>query len=286
MVEPLSFLVVELSTSLRAVRNIESLYEFIERENLLFGARIPSEKCEEIDHCLWEISALAVSRAYFSSLRVMPFQWEYRESETVAITLGELSLTFRLEQEREVSKLRHSVSPSESLIEKHVERRTWEPFLTTDDVRDLHEVVVHDIGEMVGRELVSALVEHLVVEDVGLDAHLAADEVIDEHFLARIDKETHYILLAVSDELVHLFLAEAEGIAHLKASLCVVLEVLYLAALGLELFRSVECDVRFACINKLLDVLLVYIPTLALAVRTMFASEAYTFIKLDAEPFE
>ena len=66
----------------------------------------------------------------------------------------------------------------------------------------------------------------------------------------------------------------------------VVLEVLYLVALGLKLLGSVEGDVGLVVGKKLLYVFLVDGTALALAVRTMFATEAYALVELDAEPAE
>ena len=40
--------------------------------------------------------------------------------------------------------------PAKVLIQKLVLGRRVEPLLTTDNMRDAHEVVVHYIGEMVG----------------------------------------------------------------------------------------------------------------------------------------
>ncbi len=46
---------------------------------------------------------------------------------------------------------------------------------------DLHEVVIDDVCEVIGWELVRSLPEHLVVECVGIDLHMAADHVVHRH---------------------------------------------------------------------------------------------------------
>ena len=43
----------------------------------------------------------------------------------------------------------HSVGPSESAVEK--------PLLASDDVGDFHQVVIHDVSQMVCGQLVGAL---------------------------------------------------------------------------------------------------------------------------------
>jgi hypothetical protein len=153
-------------------------------------------------------------------------------------------------------------------------------------VGDLHEVVVDYVGKVIGGQFVGTLIEHLIVEDIGLDAHLATDKVVDEDFLTRFDHEAHHILLTISYELVNLSLREGEGVAHLEARARVVLKIRYLIALGLEFFRGIEGNVGFAGIEELLDILLVNLATLALAVGAFVATERDAFIELYAEPTE
>ena len=135
----------------------------------------------------------------------MPFEREHWESQSVTITLREFSLSFWFEEQWQVSKLRHSILPSEGPIEQHMQRRRRQPFLTPDDMRHLHEMVVHDVCQMICREFVSRLIEHLIVKDVRLDAYHAPYEVIDNDFLSWIDKEAHHILLSLIKQLLHFF---------------------------------------------------------------------------------
>ena len=75
---------------------------------------------------------------------------------------------------------------------------------------NLHQVVVDDIGQMVSRQLVGTLIEHLVVDDVALDAHFAANEVVDEHLLAGLNLEAHDILMTRSHQRLDLFLGKSQ----------------------------------------------------------------------------
>ena len=52
--------------------------------------------------------------------------------------------------------------PAEGLVEQQVLRERRDPFLAADHIGDLHPVVVHHIGEVVGRETVR-LQQHRVV---------------------------------------------------------------------------------------------------------------------------
>jgi hypothetical protein len=163
-----------------------------------------------------------------------------------------------------------------------MERSTWQPFLATDNVRDLHEVVVNDVGKVIGRKLVGTLIEHLVVEDVALDANLTADKVINENLLTRLDLEADNILLAVGNKLVNLLARHTQGVAHLQAGMRIILEVLNLGTLSLKFLRGIECDVCLTVCKKLLDISLVDVAALTLAVRTMVATKADALVELDA----
>ena len=185
-----------------------------------------------------------------------------------------------------MGELRHGVGPAESLIEQHVERRAGQPFLATDDVGDLHQMVVDDVGEVIGGQFVGTLVEHFVVEDVALDDHVAANHVVDMHLPARFYLETDGILHAVGDEPVYFLLGKRERIAHLRARADVVLEVLDFVALGFQLLGCIESDVCLALVEQPIDILLVDIAAFALPVGAVVAAEADAFIKLDAEPTE
>ena len=60
-----------------------------------------------------------------------------------------------------------------------MQRSTGQPLFATDDMGNLHQMVVNDISKMVGRQLIDTLVEHLVIEDVGLHAYFTANHVVD-----------------------------------------------------------------------------------------------------------
>ena len=84
----------------------------------------------------------------------MELEREDGESETVSVTLGELAVSVGLEQQRQVGKLGHGVRPSERAIEEHVERGRGQPFLTADDMTDLHQVVIDDVSQVVGGQVI------------------------------------------------------------------------------------------------------------------------------------
>ena len=87
MIEPNCLLEGKLGTSLRTLRDIKQRNELVEREDFLLSTRIPAQQCEEVDDSLGEVAILAITTRCLTTLRIFPKQWEYRESQTVTITL-------------------------------------------------------------------------------------------------------------------------------------------------------------------------------------------------------
>src|SRR3712207_9551299 len=79
----------------------------------------------------------------------MPFQGEYRETEPISVALTELSFAFGLQKKRQMGKARHGILPSESLIKQNMERRAGQPFLATNDVGNLHQMVIDDVSQVI-----------------------------------------------------------------------------------------------------------------------------------------
>ena len=107
-------------------------------------------------------------------------------------------------------KLRHRILPAESLVEQHMKRRTGQPLLATDHMRDLHQVVIHDIRQMIGGQQVGTLIEHLIVKDIALHPHLTANQVVHQHLLTCLDLKAHHILLAVGNHLLYLLFRKCQ----------------------------------------------------------------------------
>ena len=139
---------------------------------------------------------------------------------------------------------------------------------------------------MVSWKFVGTLVEHLVVEDTTVDANFSANDVVHDDIATRLNQEANHILLAFCDELLDLFLGESQRVAHLHSRACIVLEVLYLSTFCIEFLGRIKGDVGLSVVEKLLNILLIYVATLALAIRPMIASEAHALVEFDAQPLE
>ena len=147
-------------------------------------------------------------------------------------------------------------------------------------------MVVDDIGQMIGGQVVGTLVEHLIVDDVALDTHLTTDEVVDEHLLSGLNLEAYDILATLGNESLDLFLRKGQRVAHHGAGLRVVLEVLNLCTLCFQFLWSVESDIGFVGVEQLFHILTVDVTTLALTVGTLVATERDALVELNAEPLE
>ena len=66
----------------------------------------------------------------------------------------------------------------ERAVEQHLPRRVRDVILAADHVRDLHQRIVHDHGEVVGGAAVGAD-QHRIADHVGAEGDLAADEILE-----------------------------------------------------------------------------------------------------------
>ena len=147
-------------------------------------------------------------------------------------------------------------------------------------------MVVDDVGQVIGRQLVGTLVEHLVIEDVGLHTHLTANQVVDQYLLSGFNLETDDVLMAGSHQLLHFLLWKGQRVTHLTTGVGVVLEILDFGTLGFQLLGGVEGDVSLVGIQQLLNIFLIDVAALTLTVGTFVTSEGYTLVELDAQPLE
>ena len=72
------------------------------------------------------------------------------------------------------------VRPTKGPVQQIMQRQRRQPLLATDHVRHLHQTVVHDIRQMVRRQRIGRLIEHLVVERRSVHLDMPPDQVV--HF--------------------------------------------------------------------------------------------------------
>ena len=180
--------------------------------------------------------------------------------------------------------------PAESPVEQVVQRQRRQPLLAADDVRDLHQVVVDDVGKVVGGQRVGRFVEHLVVQRRGVDLHVSADQVVHRDRFVFGHPEADHPLVAAFDACLHLVGRQRQRRGQLFAHGIIVGErfaaLLGFAAQGVQLFGRVERIVRPPGFDQLQGVFEVDFTPFALAVGGVRPSDAHAFVDLDAAPFE
>ena len=261
---------VEFGSGLADFFKAEGLDKLLHREDLLLCAGIPAEHRQQVDKRPREVAVLAVAVVGLA-LGVDPVEREYREAHLVAVPLGKLAVAHRLEQQWQVGEARTCVLPAQCPVKQVVERQRRQPLLAADDFSDLHQVVVHDVGEVVGRELVGPLPEHLVVESGAVDFYMSPDEVVHTYGLVLRHLEPDGPVASLFEQGADGILVKGQGVAHTAASEGVVDEGLA-ATLGLgagllKLLGGVEGIICIARSDQLLCPLAVDSAPEALAVR-------------------
>ena len=157
--EPCEFCLIEDGRGFGDATYIEFLYEFIEGEFfvLLIGGA-PAEQGDIIDDCFLDI-------AFIDEILI----------GGIAITFGEFSAGIP-HNGRDVDISGHF--PAEGFIEQVIFGGGGEIFVATDYVRDCHEVIIDDIGEIIGGEAIG-FEEDLIIERDIFDGYTAKDSIVE-----------------------------------------------------------------------------------------------------------
>ena len=105
-------------------------------------------------------------------------------------------------------KLWHGIFPTKGTIKQYVERCRGQPFFATNNMADFHQVIVHDVCQVVGGQVIGTFVKHLVIENVAHNAHIATNNVVNVYFFARFHLEAYHILFAIINEALCFFLTQ------------------------------------------------------------------------------
>ena len=135
--------------------------EFIHRENLLVRRlRVPAEQRDVVDDGVGQVAGLdeVIETRGTVALR------ELRDGAVLVLAHDRVEV----DEGRDI--------PAERLVEQDVLRRRGDELCTAHDVRDVHEMVIDDVGEVVGRHAVT-LQEYLVLELFVLDRDVAVEHV-------------------------------------------------------------------------------------------------------------
>ena len=196
-----------------------------------------------------------------------------RERELGVLALGQLALAaglgVDLHQLRGVRILGRL--PAHGAEQLQVHRQRSEPFLAAHDDRRAHQVVVHHMGEVVGRDAVRLEDDHILI--VLGDLHLALDQILvaDLVLNAALRAEAHDIgraLLELGFDVLHRPVAPDRVLAVVAEILLV---LFLLRVRRSELLLRAEAGVSHAALHERLDKGLVDLRALALAVGAVGA---------------
>ena len=257
-IEPRQLLHVEDTGRFVDTVDVERLHQFVKGEEFAVVAGIPADQRQIIDDG-------------FDQIALVHIVGEVR----VAVALGQLMLRIAHDR-RHVDILRNL--PAERLIEQVILRRRGQVLHAAHDVGDAHQVVVDDVGEVVGRHTV-LLNQHHVVERVIREGHVAEHEVIIAGFARR--------RRVLADDIRHARIQLALNfLLRQVQAVLVVLEHFALrfarrAAL-FQLFLRAEAVVSVARLDQLLCIGQVQILALRLDVRADRAAHVRAFIPVHA----
>ena len=140
----------------------------------------------------------------------MPLQRENREAQTVAVTLTQFAVTLGLQQQGQMRKGRHGILPPKGTVEQYMQRRGRQPFLTAYHMGHFHQMVVHNIGQMVSRKFICRFIKNLVIKNGRVYHYFPTNQVVHMHIFVRLYLETHHVLLTGSNQRVYLFFRKSQ----------------------------------------------------------------------------
>ncbi|OAV63863.1 hypothetical protein Barb4_04651 [Bacteroidales bacterium Barb4] len=286
MIEPLALFIIKLDSALTAITEVEEADQLVQRQYFPIVTGVPAQKGKKVENGFGDIAAFAVACGYFARLRVFPFEWENGEAETVAVALAQFAVSFGLQEQGEMGKLRHRFFPTETVIEQDVERCARQPFFAAYDMGDFHQMIVHDIRQMIGGQLVGGFIQYLIVQNGGIDDDLAAQKVVYRNRHIRLHLEAHNVLTAGGNQCLCFFLRKRQRVAHLQTGRSIILKVGGFAPLRFQLLRRVEGNISMSAVQKSIYIFLIYILALALAVGTVIAADADALVKTKSEPMK
>ena len=167
-------------------------------------------------------------------------------------------------------------------VDEDLARGVREVVVATDNVRDVHECIVADHGEVIGGRAIGAHQDH-VVHHVCREAHVAIDRIIEfDRTMTERYFQAPNMGLSCIDARLCLFGREA-------AAGAVVARIAAFGRFGgstflVELLLCAEARVDHATFFQALERICVGVETLGLKVRAMVAAYFGAFVPVEAEP--
>ena len=171
--------------------------------------------------------------------------------------------------------------PAEGLVHQHVQRCGGNPLLGPHHVGNLHEVVVHDVGQVVGGEAVAFQQDGVGVDVLVLPLDVPQEGILEPGDSLHGNLEPDDVGLAGVKVGLNLLRGKVAAVAvvsggHLVHGLD--------GADSVKTLGIAEAVVGLALFHQLLGVLLVQVEALGLDVGAVFAALFAALVPLNAQP--
>ncbi len=170
--------------------------------------------------------------------------------------------------------------PAEVLVQQDMFGRGVDPLLTTQYVGNAHQVVIYDVGQVIGRQTVG-LHQHLHIDLFPRDVDLATQHVL--HLAGAFARHFHpYDMgLTCRNAGTHLIGAQMQAVTVIAGRLLV---GHLLGAQCIQTLTGTETAEGVPLLNQLLAMLMIDGAALTLTVRTVGTADVRTFIPLQPKP--
>ena len=170
--------------------------------------------------------------------------------------------------------------PAKRLVQLHVLGRADDPLLGADDVRDPHQVIVDDVGQVIGRKAIG-LEQHLIVDGAVVDHDVAAQAVVKARLTGLGHGQADDVLVAARDALLRFGLRNV-AIATIVAGRLALGHTR--AAHDFQLLGRGKARIRGAAVDQLLTVFLIDRRALGLPIWTAATLGVGAFVPLQTQP--
>ncbi len=181
---------------------------------------------------------------------------------------------------------KHGVGPSKGAVEQNMQRGAWEPLFSADHMRNPHVMVVHHVGQVIGRQPIG-LHEHLVVQHAALERDLAANGIVQgDGFVGVGCFETNHVRDSIGLQSVDFFGGKVEAVPQVAARGGIVLPNVWLRGLAqcVEFFGGVKGQIGHSLVQKSGHSFLVQRAALALAVWPDVSAGLHPFVRRQPAP--
>ena len=130
----------------------------------------------------------------------------------------------------------HRHFPPEEPVQEHMFGRTRQPFLTTDDMGNLHKMVVDDVCKMV-RWITVGFQQNLIVNLLSREFYIASDQISKFDLCTIRDFHPDNKRLSRRDTIMDLFLRQAKASAVVLGGLLLAIFRIWSRRSGMQKHR-------------------------------------------------